>query len=60
MDVSLTLHRSPDEKDAVINAINIVSNRLNDLIYDRWNVTFNVPLLLEGKIGPNWLNTVDI
>jgi len=30
------------------------------LIALRWGVEFNVPLLLESKIGPNWLDTKDV
>jgi hypothetical protein len=30
------------------------------LITGKWGITFNVPLLLESKIGPNWLDTKDV
>jgi len=30
------------------------------LITLRWGIDFNVPLLLESKIGPNWLDTKDV
>jgi len=30
------------------------------LITIRWGLVFNVPLELEAKIGPNWLDTKDV
>jgi len=33
---------------------------LNDLVEKYYGVTMNVPLLLEAKLGDNWLDTVDV
>jgi len=33
---------------------------LTDLIEKAYNVKMNVPLLLESKIGPNWLDVQDV
>ena len=50
----------PDEKDEVIRIINDLNSGLNDLIYGNYGVVMDVPLLLEAKIGPNWLDTKDV
>ena len=33
---------------------------LTSLVNKKWNIDFNVPLLLEAKIGNNWLDTKDV
>jgi hypothetical protein len=33
---------------------------LTRIIAEAYDVEMNVPLLLEAKIGPNWLDTVDV
>jgi len=40
--------------------IQATNDKLLELITLRWGVEFNVPLLLEAKIGPNWLDVKDI
>ena len=50
----------PDEKDAVIQIIQDMNDELNDLIEKAYGIQMNVPLLLEAKIGPNWLDTKDV
>jgi hypothetical protein len=40
--------------------IQSTNNVLNELIAARWGINFNVPLLLEAKIGPNWLDVKDV
>jgi len=50
----------PEEKDQVIQIVNDLNNDLNDLVEEAYGVTMNVPLLLEAKIGKNWLDTVDV
>jgi len=57
---SIVIDVHPDEEAEVIEVINQTNNELPNLIRDRWQVTFNVPLLLEAKIGPNWLDTKDV
>jgi len=44
----------------VINVIDATNKALPELITLRWGVDFNVPLLLEAKIGPNWLDVKDV
>ena len=34
--------------------------RLLGIVNRKWNIDFNLPLLLEAKIGNNWLDTVDV
>jgi DNA polymerase I-like protein with 3'-5' exonuclease and polymerase domains len=57
---SIVIDVHPDEERLVIEAIHKTNMELSDLIKVRWGIEFNVPLLLEAKIGPNWLDTKDI
>ncbi|OUW96947.1 MAG: hypothetical protein CBD97_00305 [Pelagibacteraceae bacterium TMED237] len=57
---SIVIDVHPNEKGKVLNIINETNNELNKLIESRWNIVFNVPLLLESKIGNNWLDTKDV
>jgi DNA polymerase I-like protein with 3'-5' exonuclease and polymerase domains len=50
----------PNETKEVIEVINKTNSVLKQLIEQRWNIDFNVPLLLEAKIGSNWLDTKDV
>ena len=57
---SIVIDIHPDEEHQVINVIEQTNNALPQLIAMRWGIRFNVPLLLEAKIGPNWLDTKDV
>jgi len=57
---SIVIDVHPDEEAQVINAIDSTNGKLLELITLRWGIEFNVPLLLEAKIGPNWLDVKDI
>jgi DNA polymerase I-like protein with 3'-5' exonuclease and polymerase domains len=57
---SIVIDVHPDEERAVIEAINTTNRELPNLITTRWGIDFNVPLLLESKIGSNWLDTKDV
>jgi len=57
---SIVIDIHPDEEAQVINVIDATNDRLLELITLRWGVEFNVPLLLEAKIGPNWLDVKDV
>ena len=57
---SIVIDVHPDEERSVIEVINKTNNELPNLITIRWGLVFNVPLLLEAKIGPNWLDTKDV
>jgi len=57
---SIVIDIHPDEEAQVINVIQQTNDALPYLITQRWGVEFNVPLLLEAKIGPNWLDVKDI
>jgi len=50
----------PEEKDEVLQIIDDMNEGLNDLIEKAYGVVMNVPLLLESKIGPNWLDVDDV
>jgi len=57
---SIVIDIHPDEEKGVIEVINQTNRDLTDLINTKWSLDFNVPLLLEAKIGPNWLDTKDV
>ena len=57
---SIVVDVHPDEERSVIEIIQETNRVLPDLITIRWGLVFNVPLELEAKIGPNWLDTKDI
>jgi DNA polymerase I-like protein with 3'-5' exonuclease and polymerase domains len=57
---SIVIDVHPHEERLVLQAIDKTNQDLTNLIAGRWGVTFNVPLLLEAKIGPNWLDTKDV
>ena len=50
----------PDEEEEVLQIVADLNDNLVDLIEDVYKVRMNVPLLLEAKIGPNWLDTKDV
>jgi len=57
---SIVVDVHPDEERRVIEVIQETNRVLPDLIATRWGLAFNVPLELEAKIGPNWLDTKDV
>ena len=57
---SMVIDIHPDEEQKVIDIIESLNDNINDLVEKTYNVKMNVPLLLEAKIGSNWLDTVDV
>ena len=57
---SIVLDIHPEEVDDVLFVIQETNHNLKRIIDNRWDIDFNVPLLLEAKIGPNWLDTKDV
>jgi len=57
---SIVIDVHPDEEKAVLGAIETTNRNLPILVNNKWGIEFNVPLLLESKIGNNWLDTKDI
>ena len=57
---SIVIDVHPDEERAVIEVISKTNREITGMINSRWGIDFNVPLLLEAKIGPNWLDTKDV
>ena len=57
---SMVIDIHPDEEQVVIDMVNNMNNGLADLVASVYGVQMNVPLLLEAKIGPNWLDTKDV
>ena len=57
---SIVIDIHPKERETVIKIINRTNEVLVDIVNKKWNIDFNVPLLLEAKIGNNWLDTKDV
>tara|TARA_R110000868_G_scaffold142853_2_gene360401 strand:- start:1718 stop:2473 length:756 start_codon:yes stop_codon:yes gene_type:complete len=57
---SIVVDVHPHEKDDVIQIITDMNNNLNKIIEEAYNVKMNVPMLLEAKIGSNWLDIKDV
>ena len=57
---SIVIDVHPHEERLVLQAIQKTNDDLPNLIAGKWGITFNVPLLLEAKMGPNWLDTKDV
>ena len=53
---SIVIDVHPEEEKKVLEVIDSVQKQLHNMIKARWNIEFNVPLLLEAKLGPNWLD----
>lgn len=57
---SMVVDVHPDEKDLVLSMVWTLNQDLNKIIEETYGIEMNVPMLLEAKIGKNWLDTVDI
>ena len=57
---SIVIDIHPEEKDKVLGVIKKINENLKNIIDNHWKIDFNVPLLLESKIGNNWLDTKDV
>jgi DNA polymerase I-like protein with 3'-5' exonuclease and polymerase domains len=57
---SMVVDVHPDEEQKVLHIIETLNQGINDLVENVYGVKMNVPLLLEAKIGSNWLDTVDV
>ena len=57
---SVVIDVHPAEEDQVIKIIKDVNDNLISIIKDYYDVTINVPMVLEAKIGNNWLDTKDV
>tara|TARA_S200002703_G_scaffold42238_1_gene36574 strand:- start:94 stop:1362 length:1269 start_codon:yes stop_codon:yes gene_type:complete len=57
---SIVIDVHPNEVDKVIRIVKATNDNLINIVNNKWNINFNVPLLLEAKIGDNWLDTKDV
>ena len=57
---SVVVDVHPEEINQVIYLIKEINNELKSLIESKFGIKLNVPLLLEAKIGDNWLDTKDV
>jgi DNA polymerase I-like protein with 3'-5' exonuclease and polymerase domains len=57
---SVVIDIHPDEENIIISLIKSINNDLTGLINNAFSVKLNVPMLLEAKIGTNWLDTKDV
>ena len=57
---SIVIDVHPDEINKVVFILKTINQDINSIINNEFGIDFNVPLLLESKIGDNWLDTKDI
>jgi DNA polymerase-1 len=57
---SIVIDIHPSEEENVLNIIRDTNKSLNNIINLEFGIDFDVPLLLEAKIGTNWLDTKDV
>jgi DNA polymerase I-like protein with 3'-5' exonuclease and polymerase domains len=57
---SIVIDIHPDEEEKVLRVIQAANDKLIPIVNRKWGIDFNIPLLLEAKIGPNWLDTKDV
>jgi len=57
---SVVIDVHPEEEKDIISLIKSMNDNLTNLINNAFAVKLNVPMLLEAKIGTNWLDTKDV
>ena len=57
---SIVIDVHPEEVNDIVYTIKKLNANLVNIIKKQFNVDFNVPLLLDIKIGNNWLDTHDL
>ena len=57
---SIVIDVHPNEEEKVLIVIQAANDKLIPIVNRKWGIDFNIPLLLEAKIGPNWLDTKDV
>jgi len=57
---SIVIDIHPDEVQQVLDVILRINNRMIDIINGKFKIKFNVPLLLEAKLGVNWLEQKEV
>ena len=57
---SIVIDIHPEEEKQVLFLLHSANKDLLNIINHKFNIDFNVPLLLEAKIGNNWLDTKDV
>jgi DNA polymerase I-like protein with 3'-5' exonuclease and polymerase domains len=57
---SVVIDVHPDEEAQVVSLICDINSELKSLIDDKFQINFNVPLLLEAKMGVNWLDQQEV
>jgi DNA polymerase I-like protein with 3'-5' exonuclease and polymerase domains len=57
---SIVIDIHPNEIDDVITVINDVNDNMTELVNKKFNINLNVPLLLEAKLGDNWLDMKEV
>ena len=57
---SIVIDVHPDEINKVVFILKTINQDIHSIVNNQFGIDFNVPLLLESKIGDNWLDTKDI
>jgi DNA polymerase I-like protein with 3'-5' exonuclease and polymerase domains len=57
---SIVIDVHPEEEQQVLYIIKSVNTDMKSIIDREYNIDFNIPLLLEAKMGNNWLDTKEV
>jgi DNA polymerase I-like protein with 3'-5' exonuclease and polymerase domains len=57
---SIVIDVHPEEEKRVLSTIAAVRENIHDDVQLSWGVDLNVPMELDAKIGPNWLETYEV
>ena len=57
---SIVIDVHPEEQDQVLFIIKSINNDMKTIIDNYYGINFNVPLLLEAKMGDNCLDTKEV
>ena len=57
---SIVIDVHPNEVQFILSIIKQVNEDMTAIINTHFDIMLNVPLLLEAKIGDNWLDTKDV
>jgi DNA polymerase I-like protein with 3'-5' exonuclease and polymerase domains len=57
---SIVIDVHPDEERLIVETIAQINSELISIINNKFKINFNVPLLLEAKMGVNWLTQKEV
>ena len=57
---SIVIDVHPEEINQILYVMKLINKDMQSIINNHYGINFNVPLLLESKIGDNWLDTKEV